>query len=90
MERVHIKVHGRVQGVFFRAYTQEEATRLGLKGWVRNTHDGCVEAVAEGDRKALESFVSWCHHGPSAAKVSSVDVEWATGTGEFATFRVTF
>jgi len=90
MERVHIKVHGRVQGVFFRAHTQEEATRLGLKGWVKNTYDGGVELIAEGNRQALENLVSWCRRGPSAAKVSALDVEWLDATGEFSGFKVTY
>ena len=90
MERVHIKVHGRVQGVFFRAHTQEAASRLGLTGWVKNTYDGGVEAVAEGDRKELEKLVSWCRHGPPSARVNSIDVEWIEATGEFRGFRVTY
>lgn len=90
MDRVIIKVHGRVQGVFFRAHTQEKASSLGLTGWVRNTEDGGVEAVAEGDRKVLETLVSWCRHGPPSAKVNTVDVEWAQATGEFGNFRVAY
>jgi len=90
MERVRIKVHGRVQGVFFRAHTQEKAESMGLTGWVRNTEDGGVEAIAEGDRGALEMLISWCHHGPPSAKVHNVDVEWARATGEFRSFRVTY
>ncbi len=90
MERVRIKVHGRVQGVFFRAHTQEKASSLGLTGWVRNTEDGGVEAMAEGDKKSLEALVSWCHSGPAAAKVNSVDVEWAKATGKYRTFSVTY
>lgn len=90
MERVRIIVHGRVQGVFFRAHTQEKASSLGLTGWVRNTEDGGVEALAEGDKKSLEALVSWCRKGPSAANVSSVDVEWARATGEYSHFRVTY
>jgi len=90
MERIKIKVEGRVQGVFFRAHTQEKASSLGLTGWVRNTEDGGVEAVAEGDKKELEALISWCHKGPPAAKVFKVDVEWQTATGEFRGFRVSY
>ncbi len=90
MERVRIKVRGRVQGVFFRAHTQEKASRLGLTGWVRNTEDGGVETMAEGSRKALEDLVSWCHEGPPAADVKSVDVEWLKASGEFKGFMISY
>ena len=90
MECVHIRVYGRVQGVFFRAYAQEEATRLGLKGWVKNTHDSGVEVLAEGDRRALENLVSWCRHGPPSARVSSIDTEWLSATGEFSGFHIAY
>lgn len=76
--------------MFFRAHTQEKAASLGLTGWVRNTEDGGVEAIAEGDRKALEALVSWCRHGPPHAMVNSFDVEWASATTEFKGFRVTY
>lgn len=76
MERVRVMIHGRVQGVFFRANTQREATGLGLSGWVRNTPDGCVEAAACGDRSRLEAFVAWCRRGPEKALVQRVDVSW--------------
>lgn len=90
MERVHIKVHGRVQGVFFRAHTQEEAARLGLTGYVKNTMDGGVETVAEGERPILEKFVAWCRHGPPAAKVDNMNVEWSKATGEYRGFRIAY
>ena len=90
MERVHLTIHGRVQGVFFRAHTQEEAARLRLAGWVRNTPDGSVEAVAEGERTALESFVAWCHRGPSSARVQKVDVSWEPAQGAFSGFHIRY
>lgn len=76
MEQAHLIISGRVQGVFFRANAQREATRLDLKGWVRNTPDGSVEAVAGGEREVLDKFIEWCRHGPSSAKVQHVDVSW--------------
>lgn len=90
MERIRIKVEGRVQGVFFRAHTQEKASSLGLTGWVRNSEDGGVEAVAEGNKKELEALINWCHKGPPAAKVMKVDVEWLAATGEFKGFHVSY
>ena len=74
--RVHLVVRGRVQGVFFRGAMRTEAERLGVTGWVRNRPDGTVEAEAEGDRAALDALVAWAHHGPPAARVADVAVEW--------------
>lgn len=68
-------VHGRVQGVSFRWYTAEEATRLGLVGWVRNEPDGTVRLEAQGPEEDVEALVAWVHHGPPLARVVSVDVE---------------
>lgn len=90
MERVLIKVHGLVQGVFFRAHTQEEARRLGLTGYVKNTYDGGVETVAEGNRAKLENLISWCRRGPASAQVDSLKVEWLPATGEFKGFKITY
>lgn len=61
---VSIKVSGRVQGVFFRASTQQEAQKLGLKGWCMNLADGSVEIFAEGEGADLDQFTKWCYFGP--------------------------
>jgi acylphosphatase len=82
--RAHVVVHGRVQGVFFRAETRDHARSLGLAGWVRNTSDGSVEAVFEGDRERIESLVEWCRRGPSLARVDDVEVKWEEPQGEAA------
>ncbi len=87
--RAHLTIHGRVQGVCFRFYTVEEAEQLGLRGWVRNTRDRTVEAVFEGDEASVKAMVDWCHHGPSAAEVSRVVVEYSEAIGEFSGFSVT-
>jgi acylphosphatase len=73
-EQVHVRIRGRVQGVFFRASTEERARALGLTGWVRNSPGGSVEAVAEGEQAALEHFLTWCRQGPPAAEVDAVDI----------------
>lgn len=70
-------VHGRVQGVFYRASTREQALRLGLKGWVRNLEDGCVEALACGPETQLEVFCDWLWQGPAQADVTDVVVSSA-------------
>ncbi len=77
MRAVRLIVSGRVQGVAFRHHTQREATRLGLRGWVRNRSDGRVEIEAEGEETELEQLVAWAHGGPPAAQVTSVDRSWA-------------
>jgi acylphosphatase len=66
-------VSGRVQGVWFRASTQEQARRLALTGYARNLPDGRVEVLACGDKAALEELKSWLWQGPPAARVDSVE-----------------
>lgn len=72
--RVHVHVSGRVQGVYYRASTRDEATERGVDGWVRNLDDGRVEAVFEGDHDAVEEMVDFCYEGTEMANVSTVDV----------------
>lgn len=78
---VRAVIRGRVQGVSFRWATQEEAERLGVKGWVRNRPDGTVELWAEGDPAAVETLVAWCGKGPPAARVSGVEKEAVAPVG---------
>jgi len=87
--RAEVTVHGRVQGVGFRFSTVSQAQHLGLTGWVRNTWEGAVEAVFEGEEKAVRAMVDWCRRGPTFARVRDVDVRCAEATGEFAGFHVT-
>ncbi len=82
MKRAHVVVSGMVQGVFFRAETRDRARSLGVDGWVRNTPDGEVEAVFEGDDERVDSMVEWCRRGPSGARVEEVDTSWAAPEGE--------
>ena len=86
--RVHLKVNGRVQGVYFRASTVEEARRLCLTGWVMNCPGSSVEVVAEGEREQLEKLVSWCRSGPSGARVREVRAEWEASKEEFQSFFI--
>lgn len=88
--RAHIIVSGIVQGVFFRANTRDIAGRLGVKGWVKNKHDGTVEIIAEGDREKIERLINWCHKGPPGAIVKDVNVEWEDYKGEFKDFNVRY
>ena len=82
MTRVHVRIRGRVQGVFFRAEARARAESLGLAGWVRNAEDGSVEAVFEGDEGRVESMLGWCRRGPSGANVDDVEVDPEEPTGE--------
>ncbi len=86
--RVHLLVSGLVQGVAFRAYTVDEARRLGVAGWVRNLADGRVEVEAEGDRRALEALVAWCRRGPPAAQVDDVETAWSAFAGDLGAFSM--
>jgi acylphosphatase len=86
--RVHVKVCGRVQGVYFRASTVEQGRRLGLSGWVMNCADGSVEVAAEGEIDQLEQLVNWCHHGPPGAQVKEVRAQWEAPKEEFRNFYI--
>ena len=73
--RVRVRVRGRVQGVWYRASTQERALALGLSGWVRNLVDGGVELEAQGPSAAVDALVSWCRTGPPMARVDDIAVQ---------------
>lgn len=75
MSARHAVVHGRVQGVFYRASAEQEATRLGVTGWVRNLPDGTVELLVEGDDAAVDRMLEWAGRGPARAEVTRVEVQ---------------
>ncbi len=80
--RAHLLISGRVQGVCYRAFTQNQAIKLGLNGWVKNMHDGRVEAVLEGQRELIEQMILACKNGPSGARVTDVSIDWKSPLGE--------
>jgi acylphosphatase len=80
--RAHIFFAGRVQGVFFRSFTQNQAIRLGLGGWVKNLRDGRVEAVFEGEKDLVEEAVRACRKGPAGSMVRDTEVLWEDASGE--------
>lgn len=86
--RIQLIVNGRVQGVYFRASTVQQARRLGLTGWVMNRRDGAVEIVAEGRSDRLEELIAWCRQGPPGARVDEVDSQRQGFRGEFSEFRI--
>lgn len=83
-------VHGYVQGVSFRYYTQRAARRLGVTGWVANQRDGTVKVVAEGEDAALQALLAFLYEGSPAANVRHVDSSWANPTGLFHNFSIRF
>jgi acylphosphatase len=74
MKTISIQVIGRVQGVYFRAFTQKKAVKLGIYGFVQNLSDGSVYIEAQGESDALDQLIAWCHKGPLMAKVQQVNV----------------
>ncbi|MEM4699636.1 MAG: acylphosphatase [Candidatus Nezhaarchaeales archaeon] len=88
--RARVYISGRVQGVFFRAWTRDEAIKRGLSGWVRNLADGRVEALFEGEREAVEDMVRACWTGPPGARVSNVEVVWEEYRGDLQGFRIVY
>lgn len=87
--RVHVKITGRVQGVFFRAYTREAAKQIGVAGWVRNLPDGSVGAMFEGDIDKIDKMIEWCREGSPMSRVERVEVIEEVYTGDFDRFTIT-
>jgi len=90
MARAQVLISGRVQGVFYRAYTRDQAVARGLTGWVRNLPDGRVFAVFEGDREKIDSMLTWCRQGPPHAAVDEVVTDWQPYQGESQDFRIAY
>lgn len=90
MKRIHLIISGDVQGVLFRSDSVETAEKLGLKGWVKNTSDGEVEIMAEGEKESLEALIEWCKQGSTFAKVTNVNIEWDEAKKEFTQFVVIY
>ena len=83
----NITVKGKVQGVFYRASSQQEAVKQGIKGWVKNLPDGSVYIGAEGTADQLEAFLTWCRRGPTQARVTQVDFE-VTQSNHYTDFKI--
>jgi acylphosphatase len=90
IKRVRATVTGRVQGVYFRTYTQDEAQKLGVAGWVRNLPDGSVEAAIEGDSDKVDQMVNWLKTGTPMAEVKSVETTEETPLNEQSAFNIRY
>ncbi len=89
IQRVELRIYGRVQGVYYRAHALEEARKLGLTGWIRNEPDGSVRCQVQGSRDRIEAFIAWAWEGSPQAHVRHVDVkEIPVEEGE-ESFRIT-
>ncbi len=73
---VHIKISGKVHGVFFRATAKEIAEKNNLSGWVKNVSDGNVEVIVSGNKGNVEKFIEWCKDGPERAEVRNIIVTY--------------
>jgi len=90
MVRARAVISGRVQGVFFRASTRDEARRLGVSGWVRNLPNGDVEGLFEGEKGKVNRLLVWCYQGPPYAAVADVHVTWESYRGDQEGFRIAY
>ncbi|MHB0999155.1 MAG: acylphosphatase [Armatimonadota bacterium] len=88
VKRLSARIEGRVQGVGFRYYTRDIAKELGLTGWVRNTWDGDVEVMAEGEEGRLARFIGMLREGPPRADVTNIDFKWEEPANEYDRFYV--
>lgn len=86
--KVNIAVSGRVQGVYFRAFTRRKAKQLGLVGRATNLADGRVEIIAQGNDVAVTQFITWCRKGPITARVDHIDINELPVTEELHSFEI--
>lgn len=86
--RAHLIISGKVQGVYFRKYTQEISIKNKVSGWVRNLKNGNVECILEGLPSNVEKVIEWCHMGPKNGRVDKIDINYETHTGEFQGFKI--
>jgi len=83
-----VLIKGKVQGVWFRASTKQQAEILSVVGWVRNTEEGDVEGVFQGSKENVDKLIQWCHRGPRFAHVTEVIVESDIGNEQFTLFSI--
>jgi len=83
-----LEIHGRVQGVGYRWFARDAASKLGLRGFVKNLPSGAVELVAQGPRAALDALLAECKRGPAGGRVDDISVSWLETTSTYAGFEI--
>lgn len=87
--QAHLLITGSVQGVGYRQFVKSHAMKLGLTGWVKNTVEGSVEALVEGEKDSIEQMITLCKKGPFLAEVQDVQVEWvANNKSQSSSFTI--
>ena len=89
-KRVHLIISGKVQRVWYRASTKEQARKLHLNGWVRNLESGDVEAIFEGEGSAIDKIITWCSIGPPPAEVDHITKKFEEYADEFTDFKIKY
>ncbi|MEK6922687.1 MAG: acylphosphatase [Nanoarchaeota archaeon] len=90
MKRIRILIVGKVISIFFRAFIKENAEQLGLTGWVRNTKDGSVEAVFEGQEQSIEKIIRLCKKGPPLARIDDIKITEEKPENKFTSFNIVY
>lgn len=90
LQRIHVYFSGYVQGVGYRRFVKQQATRLGLTGWVKNLPDGRVESIIEGYTENISNLIQKCKRGPSLSKVNNIMVIAEPFTDEFSGFKIRY
>ena len=85
---VNMKITGKVQGVGFRFFVQQQVQELGITGWVSNKSNGDVEALAQGDKEDLDQFIAKVKEGPSFSRVDDVILNWEDGQENYTSFEI--
>ena len=85
---VNMKITGKVQGVGFRFFVQQQAQKLGINGWVSNKSNGDVEALAQGEKADLEQFIAKIKEGPSFSRIDNVNLEWMNKGEQYFGFEI--
>ena len=85
---LNMKITGKVQGVGFRFFVQQQAQKLGINGWVSNKSNGDVEALAQGEKADLEQFIAKVKEGPSFSRVDNVNLEWMNKGEQYFGFEI--
>jgi acylphosphatase len=88
MKQAHVFISGSVQGVGYRQFVKSNARKLGLTGWVRNTEDGGVEAVIQGEESMIEVLIDQCKKGPFMAEVEHIGFEWEDAEEDYVSFNL--